>query len=420
LRNTVITLFNNPNENKKISGYTKTLIIVCIAQLFSGLGLAAGLTVGALIAQEMIGLGAFAGVPVAMLTIGSAFAAYIIGRSSNRWGRRAGLTFGFLVGAIGAGGVVVATAINNIALLMIALFLYGSGMASNLQARYAGTDLAQKRQRATAISIAMFSTTLGVVLGPNLVEEMGLVAMYFNLPILSGVFLLSTVSFLIASLIIFILLRPDPLKLSKVLQSNQLGQVIKFNEQSQSTSTNENRRGIVVGTVILLLNQIVMVAIMTMTPVHMEEHGHQLKDIGLVISLHMGSMYLPSLITGILIDKLGRIKMAIASGVILIAAALTTALAPGSSLIAVITGLSLLGIGWNCGLISGTALIVDSTSPATRAKKQGIIDVFIALAGASGGMVSGIIVASYSYTVLSFVGVILSLIFIPLMLWSKK
>lgn len=417
MKNTVITFYETEQTKNKNKVYTRTLIIVCIAQLFSGAGLAAGLTVGALIAQQMLGLGAFAGVPVTMLTIGSAFAAYFIGRGSNRWGRRSGLTFGFLVGAIGAVGVILATSINHVALLMISLFLYGSGMATNLQARYAGTDLAQKTQRATAISIAMVSTTVGVIIGPNLLEPMGRVALKLQLPVLSGVFILSALSFLVASAIIFIFLRPDPLKLSKAIHQQTNNDTL---EQQKIDVADDNRKGIAVGTTILLLNQLVMVAIMTMTPIHMEQHGHQLHHIGLVLSIHMGSMYLPSLFTGILIDKLGRTKMAMASGLILIAAAITTAFAPGDSLALIIVGLSLLGLGWNCGLISGTALIVDSTAPSTRAKKQGTVDVFIALAGASGGMLSGVIVATHSFTVLSIAGAVLALAFISITLWAKK
>lgn len=416
MKNTVITF--TTDDNKKGNIYKRTLIIVSIAQLFSGAGLAAGITVGALLADELLNSGVFAGVPVFTLTVGSAIAAYLIGRSSNRWGRRIGLTLGFLVGGIGSIGVIVATTIDSIVLLFISLFLYGSGMATNLQARYAGTDLARKKQRATAISIAMVATTFGVVAGPNLLEVMGKVAISLNLPVLSGVFILSAVSFLIASVIIFIFLRPDPLLVSRAIQQFEANNPA-LNFESKTVSV-ENRKGIALGTIILLLNQMVMVAIMTMTPIHMEHHGHQLNHIGLVLGVHLGSMYLPSIFSGVIIDKLGRVKMAITSGVILILAALITAFSPGDSLALILVGLSLLGLGWNFGLVSGTALLVDSTVPSTRAKRQGVIDVFIALAGASGGMISGVVVATYSYSVLSLAGVALSLVLIPIMLWSKK
>jgi MFS family permease len=162
-----------------------------------------------------------------------------------------------------------------------------------------------------------------------------------------------------------------------------------------------------------------MVSIMTMTPVHMGHHGHGLKEVGLVIGFHIGAMYLPSLMTGILVDKIGRTAMAIASGATLLAAGVLAAVAPAESMLALIIALTLLGLGWNFGLISGTALIVDATTPSTRAKTQGSVDVLIALAGASGGALSGIVVAHSSYTTLSFAGSILSLLLIPVIVWSR-
>lgn len=150
----------------------------------------------------------------------------------------------------------------------------------------------------------------------------------------------------------------------------------------------------------------------------MKHHGHGLGDVGLVIGIHIGAMYLPSLVTGVLVDKAGRTAMSIASGATLLAAGLVAAFAPADSLIVLIIALALLGLGWNLGFISGTALIVDSTNPASRAKTQGTIDVLVALAGASGGALSGIIVAHSNFSILSLSGGFLSLLLIPVVLWS--
>ncbi|MBB6451777.1 MFS family permease [Salirhabdus euzebyi] len=403
---------DSPEKQKRL--YKRTLIIVSISQIFGGAGLAAGITVGALLAQEMMGTDAFAGLPAALFTLGSALAAFFVGRLSQRYGRRIGLTTGFLVGGLGAIGVVIAAIISNIFLLFISLFVYGAGTATNLQTRYAGTDLAHKNQRATAVSIAMVFTTFGAFAGPNLVDVMGDFAVSINIPALAGAFILSGTAFLIAGLIIFLLLRPDPFLIVKRMNGyhQQQGRSIEEEEQVQ------NKRGITVGAIIMVLSQMVMLAIMTMTPVHMEHHGHGLSAIGLVIGVHIGSMYLPSLITGVLVDKFGRTIMAIASGIILLLSGIIAAFAPGESMIYLVIALSLLGIGWNFGLISGTALIVDSTESSTRAKTQGTVDVFIALAGASGGALSGMVVAGSSYTVLSLAGGFLSLILIPVVLWT--
>jgi MFS family permease len=405
------------SQEKQKMLYKRTLIIISISQIFGGAGLAAGVTVGALLAQQMLGTDAFAGVPSGLFTLGSAGAALIVGRLSQRYGRRTGLTTGFMIGGLGAMGVITAAIINSVFLLFASLLIYGAGTATNLQARYAGTDLANNKQRATAISITMVFTTFGAVAGPNLVNVMGDFALSIGVPSLAGPFILSAAAFILAGLVLFIMLRPDPLVIARAIEaskqeSNRIG-------YSADTEQMENKRGIMVGATIMVLTQIVMVAIMTMTPVHMRHHGHDLGEIGLVIGFHIAAMYLPSLVTGVLVDKFGRTAMAIASGATLLLAGLISAIAPGDSMILLVIALSLLGLGWNFGLISGTALIVDSTDTSNRAKTQGTVDVLIALSGASGGALSGMIVAGSSYTTLSFIGGLLSLLLIPVVIWSR-
>ncbi|HHY2673236.1 MFS transporter [Bacillus toyonensis] len=403
-------------EQQKL--YKRTLIIVSISQMFGGAGLAAGITVGALLAQQMLGTDAYAGLPAAMFTMGSAVAAFFVGKLSQKYGRRIGLATGFIVGGLGAIGVVLASLTNSIILLLVSLLIYGAGTATNLQARYAGTDLADKRQRATAISITMVMTTFGAVAGPNLVGVMGEFAHSIGIPNLAGPFILSAAAFILAGLVLFIMLRPDPLIIANIIETYKREHTYKG--QPVTEEVKENKRGITVGAIVMILTQIVMVAIMTMTPVHMGHHGHGLSAVGLVIGFHVGAMYLPSLVTGMLIDKIGRTTMSIAGGIILLAAGVIAAMAPSDSLLLLIVALSLLGLGWNLGLISGTAQIVDATIPSTRAKTQGKIDVFVALAGASGGAMSGMIVANSSYAALSLAGGVLALLLIPIVIWSRK
>lgn len=412
----IVSYIESPEKLKNL--YRHVLIVVSLSQIFGGAGLAAGITVGALLAQQMLGTDAYAGVPSALFTLGSAVAAFIVGKLSQRYGRRIGLSTGFIVGGLGAIGVVLATLMNSILLLFASLLIYGAGTATNLQARYAGTDLANNKQRATAISTTMLMTTFGAVLGPNLVEWMGKVALSIGIPALAGPFLLSALAFIMAGLVLFTMLRPDPLEIAKAIEAHKQ----KMNKENQTPSMpiSSNKRGLAVGATVMVLTQIVMVAIMTMTPVHMKHHGHGLAEVGIVIGFHVGAMYLPSLVTGMLVDKIGRTAMSIASGITLLLAGVVAAFAPSDSMMLLIVALSLLGLGWNFGLISGTAQIVDATEPSTRAKTQGKMDVFVALAGASGGALSGMVVANSSYAVLSLAGGLLSLVLIPVVIWSRR
>ncbi|MDQ0418056.1 MFS family permease [Croceifilum oryzae] len=415
----VQSYIDSPSKLRKL--YKRVLMIVSLSQIFGGAGLAAGVTVGALIAQQMLGTDAYAGLPAALFTLGSGGAAFLVGRLSQRSGRRVGLATGFIVGGIGAVGVVVATMINSIVLLLISLLIYGAGTATNLQARYAGTDLANKKQRATAISTTMVMTTFGAVAGPNLVDIMGKFAVSMGIPKLAGPFILSAFAFFMAGLVLYMMLRPDPLEIAKKIEAYK-----QHHENGDSSELelgcipiNKNR-GILIGATVMVLTQMVMVGIMTMTPIHMQHHGHGLGEIGMVIAFHIGSMYFPSLFTGILVDKIGRVAMSIASGVTLLISGVVAAFAPSDSVPLLIVALSLLGLGWNFGLISGTAQIVDSAEPKTRAKVQGTVDVFVALAGASGGALSGMVMANSSYATLSLLGGTLSLLLIPVILWPRN
>lgn len=406
----------SPKKQEQL--YKRTLLIVVISQIFGGAGLAAGITVGALLAQDMLGTDSFAGVPVALFTLGSAGAALFVGRLSQRFGRRLGLATGFLAGGIGAIGVVISALTTNIPLLFASLLIYGAGTATNLQARYAGTDLANSKQRATAISIALMATTFGAVAGPNLVGVMGSFALTIGLPALTGPFILAAAAYILAGLVLLFFLRPDPFIVAKAIAS-----IKKMNESFSDvnkTSLSQNKRGIFLAASVMILTQIVMVAIMTMTPVHMGHHGHTLSDVGMIIGIHVGAMYLPSLVTGILVDKVGRIPMAIASGATLLASGILAATAPTDSMLTLTIALALLGLGWNFGLISGTAMLIDATNPSSRAKTQGSVDVFIALAGVSGGALSGVVVAYSSYPILSLAGGALALLIIPIVFWAKR
>ena len=405
--------------------YRRSLAVVVCSQVFGGAGLAAGVTVGALLAQQMLGGEAVAGLPAALFTLGSALTAFGIGRLTQRSGRRLGLASGFGAGAVGAAGIVLAAVLDNAPLLFVSLFVYGAGTATNLQARYAGTDLAPQQSRATAVSVAMVSTTFGAVAGPNLVGPLGDLAESLGIPALAGPFLLAAVAYALAGVVLLVFLRPDPYVVARTLAaepSPKPGPVPVPAEEvrAEVRSPSSRETGVLVGATVMVVTQVAMVAIMTMTPVQMRHHHRSLGEVGFVISMHIGAMYLPSLVTGRLVDSVGRLPMAVASAVTLLAAGLVAGFSPGDSMPLLTLALVLLGLGWNFGLISGTALIVDSTTVETRARTQGTMDVLVALSGAGGGALSGMVVDASSYAVLSLAGGGLSLLLIPVVAWHRS
>ena len=174
------------------------------------------------------------------------------------------------------------------------------------------------------------------------------------------------------------------------------------------------------GATAMVLSQLVMTAVMTMTPIHMRDHGHGLGATGLVIAIHIGSMYLPSPLTGVLVDRLGRRPVIAAGGAVLLAAGLVAAAAPPDSVGLLAVALGLLGLGWNLGLIGGTALVTDGTALEARARTQGAVDLAVALAGAAGGISSGLVVETSSYAALALAAGLVALLLVPVLARARQ
>ncbi|SHN11683.1 MFS transporter [Streptomyces yunnanensis] len=395
----------------------RPLAVLVFSQVLSGAGLAAGITVGALLAEDMLGSTGLAGVPSALFTAGSALGAVAIGRLSQRWGRRPGLVLGYGAGVLGSLGVVAAAALNSVLLLFPSLLVYGAGTATNLMARYAGAELAPPDRRGRAVSTVLFATTLGAVAGPNLVTVTGDLALTWGVPRLAGPFLLAAAAFGAAAAVLACLLRPEPLPPERRADGPPDDWTAS---PAGSGPTAGQRRGLAAGTAVMLLTQLVMIALMTMTPVHLRAHGHGTETAGLVIALHVGAMFLPSPLTGRWVDRAGPHRVAVASGVTLLAAGLLAALAPPHSVPGLTVALVLLGVGWNFGLVSGTALVTEALPPARRAASQGLVDVGIALAGATGGMASGPLLATSGFPVLALVCGVLAAAVVPVAVLAAR
>ncbi|GHF51732.1 putative MFS-type transporter YdeG [Streptomyces mashuensis] len=382
----------------------RVLTVLVISQVLGGAGMAAGITVGALLAEDMLGSTGLAGLPSALFTAGAALGALAIGRLSQRSGRRPGLALGHATAATGSLGVVVAAAAGSALLLFVSLFLYGAGSATSLLARYAGADLAPPERRGRAVSTVLLATTFGAVAGPNLVGATGDVAHAWGIPRLAGPFLLAVAAYASACVVLAVFLRPDPLLLAREREQVPDETVVVPVERGP---------GVVTGAAVMITGQLVMVAIMTMTPVHMTGHGHSAQTAGLVISVHVAAMFLPSPLTGLLVDRLGPVRVAVASGLVLLSAGALAALAPAHSVALLATALALLGLGWNLGLVSGTAIVTEAVPLAARATTQGTVDVGMAIAGSTGGMASGLVVAGSSYPALAAGGGLLALAILP-------
>lgn len=411
-----------PGEGASPRVLRRVLTVLVLSQALGGAGMAAGITVGALLAEDLLGSTGLAGLPTALFTAGAALGAALIGRVSQRLGRRPGLALGHGIAALGSTGVVAAAAGQWAVLLLVSLFVYGAGTATGLLARYAGADLAPPERRGRATGTVLLATTLGAVAGPNLVGPTGALAHAYGIPRLAGPFLLAALAYTAAGLVLLVWLRPDPLFLARLQPQHDAtpapapAPVPEDATTAASTAPRPPERfspGVVTGATVMITAQLVMIAVMTMTPLHMTGHGHSTQAAGFVIALHVGAMFLPSPLSGLLADRIGRLPVAAASGAVLLSAGVLAGLAPPDSVPLLACALVLLGVGWNLALVSGTALITDAAPADSRASVQGLADVGMSLAGATGGMASGLVVAGGGYPLLAMAAGTLALAVIP-------
>ena len=385
--------------------HRRLLAVLIVGQVLGGAATAAGIAVATILAKDLLGGEGLAGLAFAGSTFGAAAAAVPLSRRVARFGRRAGMVWGYGIGGVGAALCVVAAQVEWFPILLIGLFLFGAGNAANLLARYAAADLAPPERRARMISLVVFATTAGAVTGPNVIEPAGRFAESISLPELSGPFLLSIACFAVAVVIEGALLRPDPMEIAGLLGADiepaakrSVRHALDVVRQS-STAT--------LGVVVMVTGHAVMVTVMAMTPLHMRGDGHSLRVIGLVISLHIAGMYGLSPIVGSLADRVGRLPVAMAGTTTLAGATLLSA--SGGTHRALMAALLLLGIGWSLSLISGSALLTDGVPAAERASVQGVADLLMGVTAGVGGFASGLVVGALSYEALSLGAAIASL-----------
>jgi MFS family permease len=380
-------------------------VLFAVAALGST-GYIAAVTVGTLVAAELSGGAALGGLPTTTTTIGTATAASLIALVMLRRGRRLGLLLGLAVGVLGGAVVLFSVIVASIPLLLIGSALTGFANAAGNLGRYIAADMASPERRASAIGLVVWGTTVGAVIGPNLTAPAGAVAVSLGLPELAGPYGLTVLFIGLAWVVAALLLRPEPYALadpSALPTLDQHGQV-------PSLPAILARPSVATALVTLVAAQVVMVLIMTMTPLHLIDHGHGLGTVGLVLSAHTFGMFGLSPITGRLTDRFGS-PLVIAAGLIGLAlAALLAALAPPDGGFLLTFALFLLGYGWNLCFVAASSLVSHGLSLAERTRVQGIADALTWGTAAFASLSSGLVVASASYTVLGFVGVALTAI----------
>ncbi len=368
-------------------------------QVLAGLGQGATLAIGAIIANEIAGA-AFSGAAATASTLGAAIVAIPLARLAQRFGRRPALALGATVAAVGSITTVIATGLVLFPLLLVGFALLGVGTAVGLQARFAATDAAAPERRGRDLSLVVWSTTIGAVVGPNLFGPGEVIQDAWGLPQHTGSFVIAIVAQVLAAALYFVALRPDPLFVSRAVTADG----VPVDDPGAISSQGALRFAIAT----IAVSHAVMVSVMSMTPVHLVSHGATLTVVGITISLHVAGMFALSPVFGWASDRWGRLPVIFAGHGMLAASVIMIGIAP-LNMAAVTIALVLLGTGWSAATVAGSALVSDLVTGDKRLMVQGRTDTIMSLSGAIGGASAGVVLALVGYSGLAWTAGVLVL-----------
>ena len=363
------------------------------AQVLSGVGVAGTVAAGSLLVSSITDSETLAGLAQTSAVLGAAALALPLARLTAKGGRRLALSVGYFSGVIGSVLAVLGGAHRNIVLMLMGTFMVGAASAAGYQARFAAIDLATNETRAKQLSFVVWGSTIGAVTGPNLMEPAGNLAEFFDLPRLVGPYLISATTLLFAAVVITIFLRPDPYLLAN---KNIAAGKQKGSTKKALTHIRQNPPALL-AILAIAVGHVAMVSVMVMTPVHMAHVDVSLTIIGLVISVHVLGMYAFSPLVGSLSDRLGRVRVIQIGILTLLLSTIISGKSQADDAYTLGVGLFLLGLGWSCTLIAGSAYLSESVEQEFRASSQGASDLVMNLSGAGGGALAGVIIGTLSY-----------------------
>lgn len=377
----------------------RTLTTLRFAQVPGQAAVAGVVAVGALLAKDLLhGNDRFAGSGGAAFTLGSAFLAVPLSAYMRRNGRRPGLMFAFGLGAVGAAIAATGGQLRSFPLFLVGMVCFGGAQAATLQGRYVAADLAPEHDRARAIASVVVVGTLGAIFGPILTPWEKRAGEAIGLDEFIGPFLFASLFLLVSLAIIHVRLRPDPLAVNGQLDPN--AERVRPLRQVQISAGVIRRSHLApLGLAAMVASQTAMVAVMTMTPSHMKDHG-QADLSAYVIALHIAGMYAFAPFVGRFVSRFGEIR-SVMVGAVVLGLGTVAAVVAGYVPWLIFVGLFLLGVGWNIGLIAGSALLTNAVPANARVEVQGTADLTMSFCGGMAAFASGFIKQAWGFHLLA-------------------
>ena len=382
--------------------------VLFVAQSLASAGFIAAATINPILGAQLADDRSWATLPTAVYLLSGALSASAWGYIMDRIGRRNAIVVSLVIGVLGNILVLVAISVSSFLLVTLGLILMGITNSAIGLARFAAAEVNTPEQRGRAISTVVFGGVVGSILARLSAVPMGDLAISIGMDELAGAYLATLVLFAIAAVIVFFGLRPDPRDLGKEVA--RLHPELELRPEGQARPIGQILRqpAALTAVVAMALGQVVMVAIMVITSLHMEDHQHARSDIYSVISAHTFGMFFFSVISGRLADKWGRGMVILIGASTLLLACIIAPISPDVLPLGI--SLFLLGLGWNFCFVGGSALLADQLSPLERSRTQGTSDLLVGLASAVISLSSGFIFVAAGYTVIAIIAGVLALV----------
>jgi MFS family permease len=362
------------------------LFALVAATAIGASGLAAGGNASALLAIDLVGTDAVAGVPMLLLVLGSALGALVLVPLAAAFGRARALSGGYLLGGCGALTTVLAATGGGFVVLLLGSLLLGCANAAVFLTRYAAADIDSGAGRGRALGLTLFGTAIGAVLSPQLLGPSSSLARAIGLPPLSGMFLIATAVFAAAGAALAALPCAAPWSAN--------GPPLRDRVRATAWLAERPSGQVLTPVAILAVTNLLMIGVMVAAPVRLLHRGHGVDAIGLIISLHVAGMLAPSPVTGWLADRLSARGLATFGLALMMNVGLLGVCLPDADAVQSTAILLLLGLGWNCGVVGGSALLVASSPAGGRAWAEALGEIAMSLGAAVAAPLAGVLLVS--------------------------
>ena len=366
----------------------KNLWIIAASQIFSFTPAPVNVFLSGIIGSTLSPVKSLQTMPTSLMIVGVAVFSFFAAKIMSRIGRKAGFLYAAIFSTLSVLLAAYAVWDNNFYLFCLACFFIGNGMAFTHQYRFAAAESVEKPFIPKALSIIMLASIFSALLGPNIAN--------FNKDLISGhLFVGSYLSLAVLTLIpvLFLSFYSSKVESARVKEYKGRGyfELISQPRFLQAVAA-------------AAFAYAVMSFLMTATPINMHvTENYSLNKTGIVIQLHIVSMFLPSLITGNLLRKFGHSKIIYAGVSFYMLTILLSFLEP--SFFNYLFSLIFLGIGWNFLYLSGTGLLVLSYKEEEKFKAQGFNDILVFSTQALASLSAGYMLSMTSWRTMNLIAV---------------